>query len=170
MIGRRMHAEGEARAAAAGGLERFATFFRTLLAGGAATLADLAMVALAVGVLGVSPRAANVPALLVGACVQFFGNRHYAFRASALAAGSIKRQIGLFALAEGVALALNGALYHAVAVAVPLDAATAVLARAVTTNLVFVAWSYPVWRRIFGAAGPARAAAGRASAPTSPRP
>jgi putative flippase GtrA len=126
-------------------MARAATFLRSALTGGAATLVDIGVIAFAVGVLGASPQAANVPALLAGALVQFFGNRHFAFRAQ----GSIARQATLFAGAEAVALALNAALYHAVAVAVPLGAAGAVVARAVTTNLVFVIWSYPVWRRVF---------------------
>jgi putative flippase GtrA len=132
--------------------ERVATFLRSALAGGVATFVDLAVIAGTVGVLDASPRDANVPALLAGAVVQFFGNRHFAFRAGGASFG---RQAALFAASEAVALALNAALYHAVAVAVPLDAAGAVVARAITTNLVFVLWSYPVWRRVFQ---PARAA------------
>jgi len=136
-------------------LERAATFLRSAVAGGAATLADLACLGLLVGVVGLSPRAASLPALLVGAAVQFFGNRHFAFRA---ASGSLRRQVGLFALTEVVAFALNAALYDAAARALPLGAASAVLVRAVTTNAVFLLWSYPVWRRVFrGHSGPARA-------------
>lgn len=126
-------------------LTRFATFARSLVTGGAATLADLTVIAFAVGVLHASPRAANVPALLVGAVVQFFGNRHFAFRASA---GRIQRQALLFVATEVVAMALNAALYHAVA-SLPLTPVTAVLARAITTNIVFLLWSYPAWKRVF---------------------
>src|SRR5262245_52719737 len=89
---------------------RLATFARSMLTGGAATLADLAVIALAVGVLHASPRAANIPALVVGATVQFFGNRHFAFRA---ASGKIQRQALLFIASEVVAMALNAALSHA---------------------------------------------------------
>jgi len=124
---------------------RMATFARSMLTGGAATLADLAVIAVAVGVLHASPRAANIPALFVGATVQFFGNRHFAFRA---ASGKIKRQALLFIASEVVAMALNAALYHAAA-ALPLTPVTAVLARAITTNIVFLLFSYPVWKRIF---------------------
>lgn len=127
-------------------LPRLKTFLRSAITGGAATLADLAVVAVAVGLLHASPKAANIPALLVGAVVQFFGNRHFAFRA---ASGKIERQAALFAATEAVALALNAALYHAVASAIPLSTAGAVAARAVTTNAVFLLFSYPVWRRVF---------------------
>lgn len=132
---------------------RFATFLRSALTGGAATLADLGVIAFAVGVLHQRPTAANVPALLVGAVVQFFGNRAFAFRAK----GPLHRQAALFALAEAVTLLLNGALYHAVATLLPLSTAEAVVARAITTNLVFVLWSYPVWKRVFSAPRPAAA-------------
>jgi len=67
-------------------------------------------------------------------------------------------QAALFVATEAVALALNAALYHGVASLFPLVPATAVLARAVTTNLVFLLWSYPVWKRVF-AAPTSRAAA-----------
>ncbi len=130
-------------------LARFATFARSALAGGAATLVDLGVLAFAVGALHASPAAANAPALLAGAIVQFFGNRHYAFRAGG---GHLGKQAALFALAEAVTLLFNGALYHAVVSRVALGPAGAVIARAITTNLVFVLWSYPVWRRIFAPA------------------
>jgi putative flippase GtrA len=141
--------------AAAPLLARFTTFARSALTGGAATLADLAVIALATGVLHASPKVANVPALLVGAVVQFFGNKHFAFRARG---GDLRRQAALFVATEAVALMLNAALYHGVASLVPLVPTTAVLARAVTTNLVFLLWSYPVWKRVFAAPSPPAAA------------
>lgn len=127
-------------------LTRLATFARSALTGGAATLVDLAVIGLAVGVLHAPATAANVPALLAGAVVQFLGNRHFAFRAKG---GDVRRQAALFALTEIVTLLLNGALYHVVATHFVLGAATAMLARAITTNAVFLLWSYPVWSRIF---------------------
>src|SRR5262245_14398566 len=53
------------------------TLVRSAVTGGAATLVDLAFIAVAVGLFGIPARTANVPALLAGAAVQFFGNRHY---------------------------------------------------------------------------------------------
>ncbi len=144
---------------------RLATFVRSLLTGGAATLADLAVIAFAVGILHASPRAANIPALFVGATVQFFGNRHFAFRASS---GKIQRQALLFVASEAVAMVLNAALYHAAA-ALPLTPITAVLARAITTNIVFLLWSYPVWKRIFHPGGRPRAPADEPRTYTAPR-
>jgi putative flippase GtrA len=138
-------------------LARLATFARSALTGGAATLVDLGVIAFAVGVLGVSAAAANLPALLAGAAVQFAGNRHFAFRAGG---GDARRQAALFALTEAVTMALNAALYHLVVTRVALGPGGAVIARAITTNLVFVLWSYPVWSRIFRPAPPAPAMAG----------
>jgi putative flippase GtrA len=125
---------------------RLATFARSALTGGAATLVDLAVIAFAVGLLHLAPAVANVPALLAGAVVQFFGNRHFAFRGGS---GGLARQAGLFAITEAVTMLLNGVLYHLIVTHVTLGTAGAVLVRAVTTNLVFVLWSYPVWKRIF---------------------
>lgn len=125
---------------------RLMTFARSLLTGGAATLTDLAVLAFAVGVLHVAPRIASLPALFAGAVVQFFGNRHFAFRAKR---GALSRQATLFVITEAIALALNGLLFNAVATSFPLTTSTALVARAITTNVVFLAWSYPVWRRVF---------------------
>lgn len=125
-------------------------FLRAVLAGSAATLADLAVLALLVSVLHVDPRAANVPALVAGGIVNFLGNRHFAFRA---AGGSLVKQAVGYGAVELVALGLNGVLYdlamqmlhghgHA-----PAFAYAAV--RLVTSHLVFLLWSYPLWRLVF---------------------
>ena len=140
-------------------LARFATFLRSLITGGMATLADVAALAFAVGVLHVSPARASVPALVVGAAVQFFGNRYFAFRA---ARAPMANQAVLFVATEAVTMVLNAALYQAVASHLPLTLTTAVIARVITTNLVFLLWSYPVWKRVFkpgiaGAPAPAHA-------------
>jgi putative flippase GtrA len=129
---------------------RFATFLRSLLTGGAATLADLATLAFAVGVLHASPAAASLPALVVGAAVQFVGNRYFAFRAGR---APVARQAVLFVASEAVTMLLNAVVYQAVASHLPLTLTTAVLARIVTTNLVFLLWSYPVWKRVFQPTG-----------------
>ena len=126
--------------------QRLATFARSALTGGAATLVDLGVIGVAVGLLHLAPAAANAPALAAGAVVQFFGNRHFAFRGGS---GSLARQVALFAVTEAVTLLLNFFLYHLVVTHVALGAGGAVLVRAITTNAVFVLWSYPVWKRIF---------------------
>lgn len=122
------------------------TMVRSGIAGAAATGVDLGLIAILVGVVGVSARVANVPALLAGAVVQFFGNRNFAFRAQD---GALARQVPLFVLSEIVTLLLNGLLFDLVARAVVLNTWTALAVRLVIGFVVFVGWSHPVWRRIF---------------------
>jgi putative flippase GtrA len=128
-------------------LEKVWPALKSLLAGGVATLGDLGTLAVLVGVLSVAPRWANVPALLMGATIQFVGNRHFAFAPT----GSWRRQVTLFILAEAVALTLNAVLFDIAARMVPLDTLTALGVRALAGFLVFAGWSYPAWRRIFRA-------------------
>ncbi len=128
------------------GLARLITFARSLVAGAAASLVDLVVLAALVGLLGVSGRVANLPALLAGGLVQFLGNRHFAFNA---AAGSLKRQVALFAVTEVVTLSLNGVLFDWAARQTDLSWLGAIGVRSVISFLVFVSWSYPVWRHVF---------------------
>ena len=121
---------------------------RSLVAGGAATLADLAVLTFSVAVLHLSPQAANVPALVAGGVVNFFGNRHFAFRAHE---GSVERHVLGYTLVEIVALALNGALYDLVLRAAPASSHVYWLVRLVTSHIVFLLWSYPLWRKVFRA-------------------
>lgn len=134
--------------------ERWIRFLRATLAGAAATLTDLLVLAVLVSGLGVSARVANVPALVAGGTVNFLGNRHFAFRATE---GSVVRQAVLYALVELVALGLNGVLYDQTARALALHAAPSwsyLAVRLVTSNLVFVFWSYPLWRGVFRSPAP----------------
>jgi putative flippase GtrA len=121
------------------------TLIRSTLAGGAATLADLIVLSACVA-LGVSPRIASIPALVAGGVVNFYGNRHFAFRARS---GSLSRQATLYAITELVALALNGLLFDAAMRTFHPSAPMVLVARLITTNLVFVFFSYPIWRRVF---------------------
>jgi len=120
---------------------------RALLAGGAATLGDVAVLAVLVSLLGVAPRVASIPALVVGGVVNFLGNRHFAFRA---AQGSLARQAVYYTIVELAALAANGVLFDVVMRLLPAHLAWAyVPVRLVTSHVVFLAWSYPLWRLVF---------------------
>lgn len=117
--------------------------------GAVATLLDLVVLLFLVEVVGLAPLMANVPALLVGAVAQFIGCRHLVFRATD---GALGRQAAGFALTEMATLALNAAAFHL------LVAVTAVpypLARPLGTFLVFVLFSFPVWRLVFRGVRPA---------------
>lgn len=122
---------------------------RSLLGGGAATIADLLVLTLLVAA-HVDPRVANVPALLVGGVVQFVANRRFAFRADG---DPLAPQLAGFVVVEGVALALNGVLFDLVMrrfAAHPAQAETwAIPVRLATSHLVFLAWSFPLWHLVF---------------------
>jgi putative flippase GtrA len=125
---------------------RIAELLRAGVAGIAATASDLATLALLVSVLHVDPRVANIPALLVGGVVNFLGNRHFAFRARD---GHVGKQAVGYTAVELVALALNGLLYDQVLRTLPGAGHVYWLVRLVTSHLVFLVWSYPLWRKVF---------------------
>lgn len=123
------------------------------LVGVLATAVDLLCLALLVEGLGVAPTVANVPALLAGLAVQFFGNKHFAFGDRSRA---LLRQGASFAVVEAGALALNALSFHALVTLTPLSWP---LARAVGSAAVYFGYSFPLWGRIFR---PGRAAPGGA--------
>lgn len=116
---------------------------RSLLVGVAATAVDLSILAVMVELLHQTPAAANLPALLGGALVQFLGTKYFAFedRSSALL-----RQGTLFSFVELAALGLN-ALLFVLATRIPWIPYP--VARVVVQALVYFGFSLPLWRRIF---------------------
>ena len=118
---------------------------RSALVGAAATLLDLVALRGLIGGLGINPGLANVPALLLGAAAQFFGNKHLAFedRAQGRAAAG---QAGKFAAVEAGALLLNAILFQLL---VSLARVPYLAARPAASALVYLGYSYPLWRRIF---------------------
>ncbi|HEX4445515.1 MAG TPA: GtrA family protein [Polyangiaceae bacterium] len=127
-------------------IERLKTMSRSAVAGLAATGADLATLSFLVVVAHWHPRSANVPALLVGGVVNFLGNRGFAFHARE---GSAAKQAVGYTAVEGAALALNGLLFDAAMRWLPGGGAYFWAVRLVITNVVFLAWSYPLWKRVF---------------------
>jgi putative flippase GtrA len=117
---------------------------RSCAVGAAATLVDLGTLWLLVHVLGWPATAANVPALLVGVVAQFIGAKVFAFECRS---PHLLRQGGQFALVEAGALALNAIVFHVLVTATPVAYP---IARLVGSSLVYFAYSYPLWRRIFG--------------------
>jgi putative flippase GtrA len=119
-----------------------------MLAGGAATLVDLGSLTVMVSLLGIAPRVASLPALVLAGSVSFLGNRHFAFRA---ASGDRVRQAKLFVLVHLATLAMNAILFD-VAIRglgrwVPYWAL-----RMVVSNVIYLAWSFPMFRRVFRSA------------------
>jgi putative flippase GtrA len=131
-----------------------------------ATGADLLVLSALVSLAHWEPRSANVPALLTGGVVNFIGNRRYAFRARR---GNVGKQALGYSAVEIVALALNGIVYDTVLRLFPVSKQVFWLVRLATTNLVFLAWSYPLWSKVFRIRQPPD---GRSvpSSPATPRP
>jgi len=123
--------------------DRLLCLIRGAGVGVAATVVDLVVLAVLVELVGLAPTVANVPALIAGAAVQFVGCRHLVFRASA---GSLARQLVGFAVTEAGTLVLNGVAFHLLVTLSPVPYA---LARPFGTFLVFVGFSYPLWRLVF---------------------
>jgi putative flippase GtrA len=122
-------------------LQRMLRFGRALIVGSGASLADFSVFEACVRAAGISPSWARLPALLTGACCQFFGNRGYTFRARA---GDLSRQAQLFLLAESITLGLNWSVFHLLvthASGVPPE-----LLSFLGTFVVFIAFAYPVRR------------------------
>jgi putative flippase GtrA len=133
--------------------DRVKRLLRSGLAGLFATGADLLVLTLLVTAAHWTPRAANVPALIVGGVVNFVGNRAYAFRARQ---GNVAKQAVGFSAVELVALGLNGVLYDAVLRVFPGASRLFWLVRIGTTHLVFLAWSFPLWNRVFRGGAPSQ--------------
>jgi putative flippase GtrA len=124
-------------------LDRALRLVRGAGVGVLATVADLAVLAILVELVGLPPTVASVPALLVGMAVQFVGCRHVVFRA---ASGSLHRQLVGFAATEAGTLALNGLAFHLLVTLTPIPYGAA---RPLGTFLVFIGFSYPLWRLVF---------------------
>ena len=125
---------------------RMLRFLRGVLAGGLATAADLVALAVLVSLVGLAPRVANVPALLLGGVTQFLANRSFVFRSRD---ADVVRQAALFVLVEAIALVLNAVLYEQAMRSIPAAHGLYVVVRLVTGHLVFLLWSYPLWHRVF---------------------
>ena len=124
-------------------MTRALRFGRSLVVGAGATLADLTTLTTLVAIFHVSPETANVPSLLVGLTVQFIGARQWVFKAGE---GSFKRHLTLFGVVETGALILNAVIFWAAVRYTPIPYWAA---RPVGTFLVYVGFSYPLWKRIF---------------------
>jgi putative flippase GtrA len=122
-------------------LPRALRFGRALIVGSGATVADFSVFTTCVRLVGMAPSAARLPALITGACFQFFGNRSFTFRAQA---GSLTRQAWLFVIAEAITLGLNFWTFHLLVThihGVPPE-----LLSFLGTFITFVAFAYPVRR------------------------
>ena len=111
-----------------------------------ATAIDLLVLTILVSGFHVSAQVANVPALVAGGVANFAGNRWFAFRAQG---GSLPKQAFGYTLVEIIALALNGWLFALALRLFPHAAHAYWAVRLVTSHLVFLSWSYPLWCFVF---------------------
>jgi putative flippase GtrA len=120
-------------------------FLRSSAAGLVATAFDIGTLTLLVSIAHTSPRIASIPALLMGNIAMYFGQKYFAFRSHADA----KREVPLFILVQGIGFALNIGLYDFVIRTVSVAASYYVVARLVTSNVIYCAYSYPLWHLVF---------------------
>ena len=134
------------------------------MSGIAATGTNLALLAILVEVVHLTPRLANVPSLLAGAIVNFIGNRKYAFHAET---GNVHNQLRKFMIVEVGSFGLNTYLFDAALVFFPATATWYIPLRIVVSGAVYLGWSYPLWHRVFRAPGaqPAASSTDRQTAP-----
>jgi putative flippase GtrA len=121
---------------------------RSAVVGIVATLVDLLALLVLVQIAGARPEVANVPALILGLAAQFAGNKVFAFRDRS---PDLLGQGSRFLLVEAGALTLNAVAFH---LAVTLTPIPYPAARLLGSSLVYFGWSYPLWRRVFGAGRP----------------
>jgi len=124
---------------------------RSGFAGAGASLADLGVLTALVQLVGLTPRAASVPALITGGVVMFFGQKYLAFRTSGQSMG---RELLLFTAVQAGGLVLTGLLFDQVLRFMPSLGAYYVIVRLVTTNLVWLFYSFPLWHWVFRAPKP----------------
>jgi putative flippase GtrA len=116
------------------------------MAGLVATAVDVALLAALVELAGTSARFANVPALVVSGVVMFFGQKYFAFQGSG---APRTRELLEFALVQAGGLLVTGFLYDLALRLVPLLSDHYVVARLVTTNIVWLGYSFPLWHLVF---------------------
>ena len=125
------------------------TLFRLLrsgAAGAAAAVTDLVTLTSLVTLAGVAPRVASIPSLLVGNVVMFVGQKVVAFRTRGT---DVRRELALFALVQVGGFLLNAGLYELGMRFAPEGKGMFLIVRLVTTNLVWLAYSFPLWHLVF---------------------
>jgi len=111
--------------------------------GAAATLLDLATLALLVHALAIAPRIAGPLALLVGVAMQFVGNKLWAFGDRGRDWG---RKAAAFGAVEALAFLLNLVGFEILAVQLGLPS---IPARIVVSAVVYGGFCLPLWSVVF---------------------
>lgn len=119
---------------------------KSIVTGGAASLVDMSVLVLLVEIFHVTPSTANLPALVVGSGIQFWGNRSFVFGVTG--AHGWKRQAFLFALIEVASIALNWVSFYLLLRWTSVHYA---MLRPVIGAVIYLGFSYPIWGKIFRA-------------------
>ena len=120
---------------------------RSAAVGIVATAVDVGALFLLIEGLGIPAVWANVPTLTLGMAVQYVGNKYVAFRDTSR---DHLRQGGLFLLVGIGTLLLSAVGFHLL---VTLTTIPFGLARPLVALVVYLAFSFPLWGRIFKTAG-----------------
>jgi putative flippase GtrA len=123
-------------------------------AGLAATLVDIGSLTGLVSIAGLSPRAANVPALVLGGVAMFFGQKYFAFRSRGAPRAEVVREMVLFSLVQLGSIVLTGFLFDRAMVVSAFAARWYVATRLVVSNVVWLGFSFPAWHVVFRARDP----------------
>lgn len=121
-------------------------FVRNCIAGSVASLCYFAVYLPLRHWAGISQTAADNVGLIVGAVIQFLGCRYFVFRARA---GHLGKQAAGFMLAEAFTLLLNMLMLWLLRLALPPAIGQHDALALVSTFVVFVVFSYPVWHLVF---------------------
>jgi putative flippase GtrA len=122
---------------------RLALVARSMAVGSIATVIDLGTLGLLVSGLGLSPRVASAPALVLGIVAQFVGNKLFAFGDRSRA---WVRQGLQFLMVEALGFVANLVLFDLV---VTHTHWPYLPVRLCTTNVVYFGICLPLWSRIF---------------------
>lgn len=119
------------------------TLSRSAVVGAGATALDFLCLVSLVSGLGVSARAASIPALSVGIVAQFVGNKVFAFRDKS---PDWVRQAAWFLAIEALGFACNAVLFDRLLV---LSHLPYVVCRMLSTSTVYFCVCLPLWSRLF---------------------
>lgn len=141
-MAQRLHSRSSMRTSPATGPRTRFQLLRSATAGTVGGATDLVVLMMLVEIAGLAPAHATIFSAAIGAVVNFFLNRGWAFRSK----GSVVRQGGFYALATAVWVGLSALVVHCCVgfVRVPYLAA-----RIIADVAVFLGWGFPSSRWIF---------------------
>jgi putative flippase GtrA len=123
---------------------------RSSMVGVLATASDLSTLTLLLYVVHLPEKVANIPSLLPGLVIMFFGNKYFAFEDHSK---QMVRQGARFLYVETWAFIINVLLFHALVSEFPFREenhwALPLVARMIGTAITYFTFSFPFWTFIF---------------------